>query len=378
MEREGDLDPIPIDIIYEVLSRSCNKTIARFRFVSKCCALILTRPEFTELLLSRSSNQPPRILFATSYFGKCRLYSCPQPQNPDEDHSLVVAADLDMELLGGHMEPKNICGPVSGLLYFSNMRVSKEDIDKVPVICNPSTGQYAGLPSLGSKKSNPRTFLGYDRIGKQYKVLAITKFKEVHILTLGKGKESWRKIQCAVKHCPISEGICINGVLYYMAEINQGVKIIACFDVRYEKLWFLDAYSTPSMIFQYYSPKLINYKGKLGVICWQWNRQPNGRRKSSLHFSMWTLDDAQKQKWLRRVYYFPVDIAVEGTISVVGVTANGEIIMSMVYTYNPFFVFFFNPERMTLQRVEIQGFEAHGNHSRVYTFVDYAEDLKFI
>ncbi|XP_019087634.1 PREDICTED: putative F-box protein At5g52620 [Camelina sativa] len=157
MEREDNSDVIPIDIIHEILSRSCNKSIARFGLVSKFCAFILGRPEFTELSLTRSSsNQPPRLLFATNYYSKWRLYSCLQPQSPDENHSLIVSADFHMELLGD-VGPGNICGPVSGLLYFSNMRISKDGIDKVPVICNPSTGQYTGLPQLRTKIGEPRS-----------------------------------------------------------------------------------------------------------------------------------------------------------------------------------------------------------------------------
>ncbi|XP_010485085.1 PREDICTED: putative F-box protein At5g52620 [Camelina sativa] len=225
MEREDNSDVIPIDIIHEILSRSCNKSIARFGLESKFCAFILGRPEFTELFLTRSSsNQPPRLLFATNYYSKWRLYSCPQPQSPDEDHSLIVSADYHMELLGD-VGPGNICGPVSGLLYFSNLRISKEGIDKLPVICNPSTGQYTGLPQLRSKSGEPRNLLGYDPICKQYKVLAISKspYGEGHFLTVGTGKVSWRKIQCPIHHYPISEGICINGFLYYGTEHNKGV-----------------------------------------------------------------------------------------------------------------------------------------------------------
>jgi len=61
---------------------------------------------------------------------------------------------------------------------------------------------------------------------------------------------------------------------------------------------------------------------------------------------------------------------------VVGVTATGEIVLSMAdYTSKqPFYIFYYNPEMNTLQCVEIRGFgeyhEASGNRSRVCVFVD--------
>lgn len=250
----------------------------------------------------------------------------------------------------------------------------------MPVICNPSTGQYARLPQL-RRKNHSRSLLGYDPIGKQYKVLAITKsrYGEEYILTLGTGKMSWRKIQRRVNHYPRSGGICINGVLYYIAVGYQNTALkIACFDVRSEKIRFLDADSTTRIIStSSTSTKLINYKGKLGVIRLSWIYCPYDHQFIGIMLHLWILEDAQKQEWLQREYNFPMDAVFKGEFSVVGVTAYGEIILSPNDLSNPFFVFYFNPERNTLEKVGIQGFEAPKIHSRVYTFVNYAEDHKF-
>ncbi|XP_010442800.1 PREDICTED: putative F-box protein At5g52620 [Camelina sativa] len=371
MEREDNSDPIPIDILLEILSRSSTKSIARFGLASKFCASLLRGPDFTELFLTRPSTRP-RLLFAVGNSDEWRFYS--SPQNPDEDHSLeVVSADFHMQL-PKDMVGKEIFGPVSGLLYFPNMGT-----DTVPVICNPMTGLLKRLTQITSKY-NPTSLLGYDLIGKQYKVLSIIYSpygSEEHVSTLGTRDVSWRKVRCHVNHDPpIKEGICINGVLYYIVDVYRNKLLkIGCFDVRSEKLRFLHKDSTTMSLSSCLSPiKLINYKGKLGVISWSWNCY-----RDVIKFCLWILEDDQKQEWLKREYTLPVYTGVKNNAYVVaGVTATGEIIVSMNKKFKPFLVYYFNPERNTLKKVRIPGLEASEDYSRVQAFVDYAEDLKCI
>ncbi|XP_023633388.1 LOW QUALITY PROTEIN: putative F-box protein At5g52620 [Capsella rubella] len=289
--------PIPIDIILDILSRSSTTSIARFGLSSKLSQSLLRGPDFTEWFLTRPSTRP-RLLFAVENFGKWRFYS--SPQDPDEDQSLEVSAEFHMQL------PKNmgqeVFGPVSGLLYFPNFWT-----DKVPVICNPMIGMLKRLTQMRSKFSSS-SLLGYDPIGRQYKVLKITYSRygsEEQVLTLGTRKVSWRKVQCPVIHYPpIKEGKCINGVLYYITAFHYQYKVvkIGCFDVRYERLRFLEEDSTTRNISCCSSPiKLINYKGKLGVISWNWD---SIRRVFEL--CLWILEDDEKQEWLKLECTLPV------------------------------------------------------------------------
>ncbi|XP_010473262.1 PREDICTED: putative F-box protein At5g52620 [Camelina sativa] len=190
---------------------------------------------------------------------------------------------------------------------------------------------------------------------------------------------SWRKVQLRGNHYPKSRGgICINGVLYYLAAGYQNIEKIACFDVRSEKLRFLDEDSTTRSIFSCSSRslRLINYKGKLGVTSLVRIRN-YGQQFSRLRLRLWILEDVQKQDWLHREY-LPENFVYECRMSVVGVTAYGEIILSPDYLCaKPFVVLYINPERNTLQQVLIQGLEAPKISSSVYTFVDYAEDYRF-
>ncbi|ESQ43256.1 hypothetical protein EUTSA_v10015881mg, partial [Eutrema salsugineum] len=377
-KRKQNSDHLPMDIILEILSRSSAKSVATFGLASKFYASMLSRPDFTDLFLTRSSTRP-RLLFAVEYYREWWFFSSPQPQNPDKKPRFALDADLQM-VFPGNRCPK-ISGPVSGLVLFPSIRFSKKDKSvEVPVICNPSTGQNQTLPKL-TRISTWTSFLGYDSIGKQYKVLTIStslrgsRKEEGQILTLpSTGKLSWRNIKL-LNHYPTSEGICIDGVLYYQACITIEVEKIACFDVRHEELSFLNY---PRARYPSYSSstKLINYKGKLGVISWHWEGPDYIKPICGLRLCLCILEDAKKQEWLQLKYTFPANVVVEGDVSLAGVTTTGEIIFSMDYTSKCFFVFYFNPERNTLTKVGIQGFG--GCCAKVYTFVDYTEDLKFM
>ncbi|XP_010480719.1 PREDICTED: putative F-box protein At2g02890 [Camelina sativa] len=94
---------------------------------------------------------------------------------------------------------------------------------------------------------------------------------------------------------------------------------------------------------------------------------------------VWVLEDVAKQDWSKHNYTWSTDkIFFRRHVYIAGVTASGEIVFSMrKYTSGqPFYVFYFNPERNNLQRVEVQGFgEGFKNPCSVRTFVNHIEDL---
>ncbi|XP_010480790.1 PREDICTED: F-box protein At3g57590-like [Camelina sativa] len=254
MNSEKTLDAIPIDLFHEIFSRLPSKSVGRCRCVSKQWASILGHQDFTRLFLTRSSTRP-RILFAhEQYNGEWLFYSSPHPPNTYEK-SIVVSVDFHTKCHIGGIYCR--CSYASGLVYISDVRVSKNKDE--PVICNPLTGQYVILPKLRAN-SQASSFFGFDPVDKQYKVLLmngmVNNKTAYHILTLGTGIMRWREIQCPFTHQPFAKGICINGVLYYLAEpTDNSSTVIVCFDVRSEKFKFIKSE---------YFDQLINYKGKLG------------------------------------------------------------------------------------------------------------------
>lgn len=218
--------------------------------MSREWASIFCSRNFTHSFLTRSSARP-RLLFTFYVDGKLFSYSAPQPRNPDQDLSHVVV-DNHMPIptrMGSFL----IHRPVSGLICPSELWSKRGCNDsKMMMICNPSTGQFKKLPAARTRRVHVRTYLGYDPIKKEYKVLCMSlyrtypKISEEHqVLTLGTGKLFWRTIECSLKRCPESGGICINGVLYYSAYQDNwfGVVqnfIVICFDVSSEKFKSLE------------------------------------------------------------------------------------------------------------------------------------------
>ncbi|XP_010476674.1 PREDICTED: F-box protein At1g31080-like isoform X1 [Camelina sativa] len=194
-----------------------------------------------------------------------------------------------------------------------------------------------------------------------------------HILTLGTGKMRWRNIQCPTNHVPIPrcEGICINGVLYYLAQqTDEWNEVIVCFDVRSEKFKFL----LLQVEFVKWPTQLINYKGKVGMIL-----EDGNKRRFPLKLHIWVLEDVGKEELTAYAYTLRDENRVDNghsILCVARVTASGEIVLANTL-YKPYYVYFFNLERNTLRRVEIPEEEKWSWDHRVYYFVDHVEDLRF-
>ncbi|CAA7061261.1 unnamed protein product [Microthlaspi erraticum] len=338
---------IPTDIVFEIFWRLPSNSIARCRCVSRLWRSMLRRPYFTELFLKKSLSCP-RLLFALQARQGVRR-----------------AADFHMKL-PGDMYP-NIWGYTSGLMWHSKD-------GRAHVICNPSTGQCASLPKLRIIPTNSRSFLGFDPIDKQFKVLLLAPYYYPCIVTLGTGEMKWRTIGCSLPYYPFSEGICINGVLYYLGShrITQS-SVLVWFDVKSEKFKFIDVQS-----FCKRHTTLINYKGKLGGVDLDYVHVDGVSH--NLELCMWVLEDVEKKEFSKHAYTLIDSKLAYLDVSIVGGTPTGEIVLSTSYhARGAFCVFYFNPESDTLHSVEFRcKQEALAFCSnRVYVFLDHVEDLKF-
>ncbi|KAG7657943.1 F-box associated interaction domain [Arabidopsis suecica] len=346
------LESVPIDLIIEINSRLPAESVAR-------------------------SRARPRLLFVLQHNRKWSfsVSSSPQNQNIYVKPSFVVA-DFHMKFSVSTFPDFHSC---SGLIHFSMMKGAYT----VPVVCNSRTGQYAVLPKLTrTRYENSYSFVGYDPIEKQIKVLFMSdpdSGDDHRILTLGTTEKMLgRKIECSLTHNILSnEGVCINGVLYYKAsrivesssdddtsdddhDDHERSDVIVCFDFRCEKFEFIDIC---------FYGQLINCNGKLGGATWKFDG-------NTVKLCMWILEDVEKHEWSKHVYNIG-DLAEFNPKNhvILGVIATGEIVFSMRFTSKPFYVLYFDPETNTFKSVEIQGLE---NDSRVYGFVDLIEDLNVI
>ncbi|CAA7047905.1 unnamed protein product [Microthlaspi erraticum] len=182
------------------------------------------------------------------------------------------------------------------------------------------------------------------------------------VLTLGgTGKLSWRMIKCSLHHFPLCDGICINGVLYYKAVVYGFEKRygIVCFAIRSEKFEFIE------------NQVLSTDMDKFAILKWD----ENFAMVRSKSFELCVLEDAKKHEWSTRTFVLPAlcnDIAADAKLCLVGVIRRCEIVLS--HSMDPFFLIYYNLERNTLTKIDIQGMDAV-KHCIVHTFLDHVENV---
>ncbi|CAN6883218.1 unnamed protein product [Brassica oleracea] len=160
--------PIPDELVFEIFSRLPSKVIARCRCVCKLWSSMLCSQDFIQSFLTKSCACPQILFSCEAKFDIC-FWSVPQPQNLEGDSSAVAAAN--------HLAPfrryTRFLGCTNGL-FVCGFEGLKNDSKFVTVICNPSTGQSLTLPRLKSRtRYEVETYLGYDPIAKEYKVLSM-------------------------------------------------------------------------------------------------------------------------------------------------------------------------------------------------------------
>lgn len=364
----------------DIISKLSAKTVAKCRCVSKLWALILGRHEFEELFLTKSLTRP-QFLFAFIVKGGLSFFTSPQLQNLNHDNSSSLVVTPHQSYV-----PATWCSfispPVRGWICI-------EDKRGMFVICNPITCKSIILAKLKRKMMRVKSVLGYDPIDKQFMVLCMTWSPyqpqdipaEHYVLTLGTEQMVWRTIECSKPLRPIllcGDGICINGVLYYMAELNRYEDIvIVCFDIRSEKLSFINK---PEDMWPLGSQSiLINHKGHLGIIqsstFWKIDRETRS-------FALWVLNDIEKHEWTKHFYVVPRlwwKVLAETEFCIVGMTSTCEIVMSPRYLSPPFYLVYYNLEMNIVTSVGIRGLEAFMDSSLIANcFLDYVEDVKLI
>ncbi|CAN6843959.1 unnamed protein product [Brassica oleracea var. botrytis] len=255
---------VPLDLQMEILSRLPSKSLARFMTVSKSWQEIISSKSF---IRSRSLTHPLRFLLALydtdyetgrkncSFFSSSSLLSSSSTSIPTTFLSKVTLP------LHETYYPTYY---VNGLLNIGE------------IICNPCTGKTVYLPEniVYRRTGTAERFFGYDPVNNQYKVLCLTPYTEgdtktnyFQVFTLGAKPKKWRFIDCDIPHITWSNGLCIDGSLYYIASQDKGMCLMR-FDLNSEKfdvfarlskkmdtLFFLDEGSKT----------LINYHGKVAM-----------------------------------------------------------------------------------------------------------------
>ncbi|EFH60237.1 hypothetical protein ARALYDRAFT_480507, partial [Arabidopsis lyrata subsp. lyrata] len=115
-----------------------------------------------------------------------------------------------------------------------------------------------------------------------------------------------------------------------------------CFDVKSEEFRLI--------IGAMYHGFLINYNEKLGLY-----DISSVRFGVTTSIELWVLEDAEKQEWSKHTYLFPA--MLHGMMRTTDLRCTKEFVFHLVEG-RPFYVFYYNIERNTIKKVEMQGMEA--------------------
>ncbi|RID81157.1 LOW QUALITY PROTEIN: hypothetical protein BRARA_A03755 [Brassica rapa] len=298
--------------------------------------------------MSRSSTRT-RLLFTIfrMHVREQFLQTCSQvdPSSNDHRHRLNITQH--------RMHVYAFSPPIRGLIC--------RQMDSKVVIANPSTGQLLTLPRVKTIR----------RGGHQRRSQVVS--EEHQVYTLGGGQQKWRMIECEHPHLPPptsglpAKCICINGILYYYAWIqNEGALI--SFDLISEEFNIIKL------------PEDINcLNGKIAI-----SSLPtiNGE----VH--IWVLEDASKQEWSKVSIVVPFWIDLVGTCrgfrfrgTLKGLTDNvglstGELIFSPVSCVKPFYFISYDLKENNAKKVVVEGIG--DPHASLEVYFNHVESPMFL
>lgn len=377
-------DLVPTDLVFEILTRLPSKSIARFVFVSKVWARIIRSRDFIRTFASRALLRKPRLLYAF----KNSIYN-----NEQEFWNFFSSSSTSTK------------GPPT---YLSHTRCSiphrlsnNKDVNEFPhyvnglisvgsgreqIICNPSTRKSIPLPKVKSRRKAIQSFFGYDHVNDQYKVLCMSEnlnyslspSSEHQVFTLGGVDKSWRMIECSILHRPKTNGVCINGVVYYGAWKTDNSRMpewrLARFDVRSEKfdqlVPFLGDHSPPPL--NYYHASLMSYKGKV-TLAIDMTRQ---------RFELWVLEDAEKHEWSKICFNIIKHPLIEpySRVRIMDDTSHtGEIVFALREPSNrkDFCIFYYDHKKNSLRYGKIKKYP-YRRFSDMIPFINYVESVMLL
>ncbi|CAA7032488.1 unnamed protein product [Microthlaspi erraticum] len=331
------INHIPLDLIWEILSRLPAKSIVRHLCVSKLWSSYTKHQSFIKLFATRSSERPPRILLTFLAGSKRFVFSIPQEDSfyPPEVESYQMTNPQDYKSV-----PLSEC--VHGLVLLDGL-----------VIWNPSMRRFLKLPK--PKTSCERMYLlGYDPLESKHKVLQLENTTgHAKVLTLGT-QEKWRTITKGItSDSPFGGGgRCINGILYYSAFLGSTPGddfeiFIVSFHVRSEKF---NRIKIPK--YSYFPIELLlPYEGSLALVI------PSNITSDSV--DLYILKDADGHEWMRKTLHVPSHRDKREGRSFLrfhGVTAVGELIFATSYVSSEsLYILYFDPRRNSIREALFEG-----------------------
>lgn len=364
---ENDLiSSLPLDLMIQILARLPMRSISQLIFVSKRWSSIVRGKDLTDLFVSRSLARPSLLLtFGTP---SIRGFHCCSQEDPSCGNRRTTITPNPIF---------DLSPPIRGLICGQEI---SDNASKV--ICNPTTGQFLTLPRVKTKRRHPDfipSLLGYDPVNHLYKVLSMTVrylprqhedgpvlSQEHQVFTLGATRKTWRIIQCKHPHCPATNSLCRDGVIYYGAWYNSHEEgsLIMSFDVRSED-FAVTKLPGHVKIRHYSQTSLVKYQETIALV----DHTYTGK------VDLWVLLDVEKQEWSKISVLLP---SIDGTIVFYcrGTISTGELIFAPSWFAIPYFLLYYNLKGNNARRVEIQG--VRDSVGPVIAYLDHVESLMFL
>ncbi|XP_020879478.1 F-box/kelch-repeat protein At3g04660 [Arabidopsis lyrata subsp. lyrata] len=294
--RENDSsDYLPEELIAQILVNLPSKSVVKLIVVSKLWSSIICSKSFIDLYLERSLNRPC-ILFSFLR-GNIRFF-----------HSIFEKAILEEAAASPIDEYKVLCMTVL----------------QVPSNSGPVVSEEHQVFTLGGAEK--------------------------------KKEAAWRMITCKVPHCPATQGICIDGVVYYGAWSNSKRKgsLIVAFDVRSEEFTLV---KLPDGVEIYYDrdSELVNYQRKLALANLSYKEK----------FELLVLD---KQEWSNISVMVPSlkDLVGQDLFYLRGAISSGEFIFTPMHSDWSSFIISYDRKEEIARRVELKGIKDRSPYMRVF------------
>lgn len=367
-----DRDPIPEEILFEILLRLPVKSLCRFRCVSKHWCSIISDPDFADAHFTCSKLLIPKLLISVigddrrhnmnfRRPGKICFFSVDYPEQGQPLHA-IAHGSIDFE------PAATISSSPSGLICFTcsdGIRIG-----------NPITGEFDLIQTHVSHIFSEKSILGFDPIDKNYVILKLEK-RSYTPGVCGKSRVfSLSENQChdAPPHPWISAGessVSINGVIYFTAwgGLDADVRgpCLFAFDVRTENVQMI--YRPQELVYNrnFVVELVIEYKGRVALVC-----DGNIYDTSADKVCLWILEDSEKHTWSFQSFVIPWrenlmrdGISMDGElphsgdrkVKLFGATHRGELVLATPLSREGFlYMFFYEVETNTLRRFEVDGF----------------------
>ncbi|XP_056861536.1 putative F-box protein At1g47790 [Raphanus sativus] len=331
----------PVDLISEILLRLPEKSVSRFRCVSKLWSSITTDPYFINLFETRSPR--PSLLLCITNYDSLFVASIPQHRHTLH-HSSNKSFSSSQPISCYRMKFPETNGlsteSVHGLICFQE--------SGTPGVWNPSKKEFVTLPKPRKSWKYLTVFLGYDPTQGKHKVMCLPCDRSTdvcRVLTLGSAQESWRTVKTNQNHRSFNStiGRCIKGVIYYLAYIFHGRRqVIMSFDIKTEKFNMI-----PLPLEGIDRSYMITYEGRLAFV-----DEKNTSR-------LLILEDAERHKWSSQDFLSCLgdqcDVITKQYWRLIGSTHAGELVYLASHFEKISYILFCDPVRNSFRRFEFKG-----------------------